>query len=335
MSKTTFIIAEAGVNHNGDISLACRLIDIAREAGADAVKFQTFIAEKVVSAFAEKAEYQKTNTGNNDTQLEMIKKLQLSFEDFSGLQAYCKKAGILFLSTAFDLESISFLQSLQLPYGKIPSGEITNLPYLEKMAGAFPQLILSTGMCTYDEIGEALDVLTGSGARKETITLLHCNTEYPTPIGDVNLLAMEEMRKRFGLKTGYSDHTLGIEVPVAAAAMGATIIEKHFTTDKSLPGPDHVASLDPGELKAMIQAIRRVDTILGDPAKKPTQSEIKNMPIARRSIVAGKHIKKGEVFTKENITVKRPGSGISPMKWYQVLGQIAGKDFQPDQLIEL
>jgi N,N'-diacetyllegionaminate synthase len=335
MPKRTFIIAEAGVNHNGDIELARRLVDIAKEAGADAVKFQTFIAEQVVSAYAEKAEYQKTNTGNNESQLEMIKKLELSFADFEGLQAYCKKAGILFLSTAFDLDSISFLSSLQLPYGKVPSGEITNLPYLEKMAGAFPKIILSTGMASYEEIGDALAVLKAKGVRKEDITVLHCNTEYPTPLHDVNLVAMLEIKKRFDVAVGYSDHTLGIGVPVAATALGATIIEKHFTTDTTLPGPDHVASLDPIALKEMVKAIREVDTMLGDPSQKPTQSETKNKPIARRSIVAKKKISKGETFTENNISVKRPGTGISPMKWYDVLGKVAARDFEPDQLIEL
>ena len=328
-----FIIAEAGDNHNGNFELALRLVDQAVEAGADCVKFQTFVTEQVISKFAEKAEYQKENTGSEETQFEMVKKLELSFDQFREIQQYCKKRGILFLSTPFDLESIDFLQQIEIPFWKIPSGEITNLPYLEKIAATGKEIVLSTGMCTMEEIGQALRILRDRGAGK--IILLHCNTEYPTPYCDVNLRAMNTLKERFGVEVGYSDHTRGIEVPIAAAACGAKVIEKHFTLDKNMEGPDHKASLEPKELKEMVQAIRNIEAAMGSKEKFPTDSERKNKEIARKSIVAGKNIKKGEVFTEENLAVKRPGSGISPMNWYDVIGTKAVRDFQEDEMISL
>lgn len=333
MNNRVFIIAEAGVNHNGDPELARRLVYEAYKAGADAVKFQTFKAELVMSKFAVKADYQKTNTGNNESQLEMVKKLQLPYEAFTELKRYCDELGIIFMSTPFDLDSIDFLSSLKVGIIKIPSGEITNLPYLIKIGKLGLRIILSTGMATLEEIGEAIRVLRENGTGD--ISVLHCNTEYPTPFSDVNLRAMETIRNRFGVEVGYSDHTLGIEVPVAAVALGATIIEKHFTLDKKLEGPDHVASLEPQELAAMVKAIRNTTEALGVPDKKPSVSETKNMVIARKSITAKRDIKKGELLTDDNLTVKRPGSGISPMRWYEVVGQVAIRDFIEDELIEL
>lgn len=328
-----FIIAEAGDNHNGNFELALRLVDQAVEAGADCVKFQTFVTEQVISKFAEKAEYQKENTGSEETQFEMVKRLELSFDQFREIQQYCKKKGILFLSTPFDLESIDFLQEIEIPFWKIPSGEITNLPYLEKIAATGKDIVLSTGMCTMEEIEEALRILRDRGAGK--VTLLHCNTEYPTPYCDVNLRAMNTLKKHFGVEVGYSDHTRGIEVPIAAAACGAKVIEKHFTLDKNMEGPDHKASLEPEELKEMVQAIRNIEAAMGSEEKFPTDSERKNKEIARKSIVAGKNIKKGEIFTEKNLAVKRPGSGISPMNWYDVIGTKAVRDFQEDEMILL
>lgn len=328
-----FIIAEAGVNHNGDIRLAKKLIDVAKEAGADAVKFQTFKAELGISQFAEKAEYQKERTGNEESQLDMVKKLELSFDDFSELKAYCEAKGILFLSTPFDFESILFLNELNMPIFKIPSGEITNLPYLIKVANTEKPVIMSTGMCEMNEIKEAINILKQNGAKH--ITLLHCNTQYPTPFEDANIKAMIDLKKYFGLPVGYSDHTLGIEAPIAAVALGAEVIEKHFTLDKTMEGPDHKASLEPEELKAMISAIRHLELALGDGIKKPSSSELANKVIARKSIVAKVDIKAGELFTENNLTVKRPGNGISPMQWFEVLGQKANRDFQEDELIEI
>lgn len=328
-----FIIAEAGDNHNGNFELALRLVDQAVEAGADCVKFQTFVTEQVISKFAEKAEYQKENTGSEETQFEMVKRLELSFDQFREIQQYCKKKGILFLSTPFDLESIDFLQEIEIPFWKIPSGEITNLPYLEKIAATGKDIVLSTGMCTMEEIEEALRILRDRGAGK--VTLLHCNTEYPTPYCDVNLRAMNTLKEHFGVEVGYSDHTRGIEVPIAAAACGAKVIEKHFTLDKNMEGPDHKASLEPEELKEMVQAIRNIEAAMGSEEKFPTDSERKNKEIARKSIVAGKNIKKGEIFTEKNLAVKRPGSGISPMNWYDVIGTKAVRDFQEDEMILL
>jgi N,N'-diacetyllegionaminate synthase len=335
MVNKTFIIAEAGVNHNGNIEIAKKMIEVAKECGADAIKFQTFKAEKVISKYAPKAEYQKQTTGEIDSQLEMVKKLELSFDDFIVLKEYCDKLNIMFLSTPFDFESIDFLDDLGLEIFKIPSGEITNLPYLEKIGKLGKKVILSTGMADLGEIEDALDILTSCGTKKEDITILHCNTEYPTPYEDVNLLAMLTIKEALKVKVGYSDHTLGIEVPIAAVALGASVIEKHFTLDKNMEGPDHKASLEPHELKAMIDAIRNIEKSLGDGIKKPSKSELKNKDIARKSIVAKREIKKGEIFTEDNITVKRPGNGISPMRWYEVLGKVVLKDYKEDELIEL
>jgi N,N'-diacetyllegionaminate synthase len=335
IENKTFIIAEAGVNHNGSIQIAKKMIEVAKECGAYAIKFQTFKAEKVISRYAPKAEYQKQTTGETDSQLEMVKKLELSFDDFIVLKEYCDKLNIMFLSTPFDFESIDFLNHLGLEIFKIPSGEITNLPYLEKIGRLGKKVILSTGMADLGEIEDALDILTSCGTKKEDITILHCNTEYPTPYEDVNLLAMLTIKEAFKVKVGYSDHTLGIEVPIAAVAIGASVIEKHFTLDKNMEGPDHKASLEPHELKAMIDAIRNIEKALGNGIKKPSKSELKNKYIARKSIVAKREIKKGEIFTEDNITVKRPGNGISPMRWYEVLGKVASRDYKEDELIEI
>lgn len=330
--SAVFIIAEAGVNHNGDVRLAKKLIDAAKNAGADAVKFQTFIAEGLVSKMAQKADYQKRATENDESQLKMLKKLELSYGDFKDLKKYCEEKGILFLSTAFDFDSIDFLESLEMPIYKVPSGEITNLPYLMKIASTGKPVIMSTGMSDLDEVGLALEVLRDNGVG--TMTLLHCNTQYPTPFEDANLKAMLTLKERFGLAVGYSDHTLGIEAPIAAIALGATVIEKHFTLDKSLDGPDHKASLDPQELKAMVTSIRNIEVALGDGIKQPSVSETTNKIVARKSIVARRHIVKGELFTEDNLTVKRPGNGISPMKWFEVLGMSAERDFCEDELID-
>jgi N,N'-diacetyllegionaminate synthase len=335
MKNKTFIIAEAGVNHNGSIEIAKKMIEVAKACGADAVKFQTFKAENVISKYAPKAEYQKQTTGETDSQLEMVKKLELSFDDFIALKEYCDKLNIMFLATPFDFESIDFLDDLGLEIFKIPSGEITNLPYLEKIGKLGKKVILSTGMADLGEIEDALDILTSCGTKKEDITILHCNTEYPTPYEDVNLLAMLTIKEAFKVKVGYSDHTLGIEIPIAAVALGASVIEKHFTIDKNMEGPDHKASLEPHELKAMIDAIRNIEKALGNGIKKPSKSEIKNRDIVRKSIVAKREIKKGEIFTEDNITVKRPGTGISPMRWYEVLGKVASRDYKEDELIEI
>lgn len=327
------IIAEAGVNHNGDLEMAKKLALTAKECGADIVKYQTAVPELVVSKFAEKAEYQKQTTDAAESQLEMIRKLHFSFEGHKELKEYCDSIGIAYLSTPFDLDSIDFLQQLGTPMWKVPSGEITNLPYLEKIAATKKPVILSTGMSMISEIEDALTILEDGGAGP--ITLLHCNTEYPTPIEDANLLAMQDLREQFGLPVGYSDHTAGIEADIAAAALGAVVIEKHFTLDKALPGPDHKASLSPEELTAMVAAVRKTELALGDGRKHVTESEAKNKPIARKSILAKRDIKKGETFTPENLTVKRPGDGISPMRWYDVLGKTAKRDFAEDEKIEL
>ena len=331
--KKVFIIAEAGVNHNGSIELAKRLIDKAAEAGADAVKFQSFKAENLVTKTAKKAEYQETATGVAENQFQMIKKLELDYEKHGELINYCQEKGIMFLSSPFDLESIDLLHKLELEIFKIPSGEITNLPYLRKIGKLKKKVILSTGMSTLGDIEQALEILRENGT--DDITVLHCNTEYPTPMKDVNLNAMNTIRDAFKVEVGYSDHTLGIEIPIAAVALGATIIEKHLTLDKTMEGPDHRASLEPDELKAMVTAIRNIEIALGDGVKKLTESELKNIKIARKSIVASQNIKKGEVFTEENLTVKRPGDGISPMNWDQVLGKIAKQDFKEDEKIEI
>jgi N,N'-diacetyllegionaminate synthase len=330
------IIAEAGVNHNGAMQMAKTLIDAAVEAKVDFVKFQTFVPEKLVSKFAQKADYQKANTGNNsDSQLDMLKQLALNEADHKELIEYCKQKNIKFLSTAFDLESIDLLVKLGITLGKIPSGEITNYPYLVKMAKSFPDLILSTGMSTLQDIENAMTVLINNGADKKRITVLHCNTEYPTPMEDVNLKAMLLIGEQLNVNIGYSDHTLGIEVPLAAVALGATVIEKHFTIDTNLPGPDHKASLMPIQLKQMVDGIRNLEKALGKKEKIVSNSEQKNTSIARKSIVAKVAILKGDAFTEDNITVKRPGNGINPMKWLQVIGKNAPRNFEEDELIEL
>lgn len=323
------IIAEAGVNHNGNINLAKKLIEEAKKAGADYVKFQSFKTEKLVSRNAEKAEYQKKTTGSSESQFDMIKKLELSEDDHITLLNYCKELGIGFSSSPFDLEGIGYLDSLGVDFFKVPSGEITNLPYLKELAKFDRPIILSTGMCSLKEVKDALEVL-----KNKDVTVLHCNTEYPTPMSDVNLLAMLTMGKELNRPIGYSDHTQGIEIPIAAVALGAKVIEKHFTLDKTMEGPDHKASLEPEELKQMVDAIRNIEKALGNGVKEPSNSERKNIAIARKSIVALKEIKAGETLTEKNITVKRPGSGISPMLWDKVIGQIAKRDFKPDELIE-
>jgi N,N'-diacetyllegionaminate synthase len=330
-----FIIAEAGVNHNGSLDIAKKMVDAAVEAGADAIKFQTFQAAELVSKFAPKAEYQKKSTQSNESQLEMIKKLELDLPTHQELLNYCRAQGIKFLSTPFDMPSIDLLNDLGLDIFKIPSGEIVTFPYLKKIGGLKKKVILSTGMADLGEIEDALDILIKAGTLKENITVLHCNTEYPSPMSDVNLLAMVTIREAFKIKVGYSDHTLGIEVPIAAVALGATIIEKHFTLDRTMEGPDHKASLETGELKAVVNAIRNIEAALGDGIKRTSPSEEKNKLIARKSIVAARFIKKGEIFSEENISVKRPGSGISPVFWDSVIGCRASKDFQEDELIEI
>ena len=331
--KKILIIAEAGVNHNGSLELAFKMAYEAKKAGADIVKFQTGVPEKVISRYAPKADYQKKNTGSAESQLDMVRKLMLKFEDFIELKKYCEDIGIKFLSTPFDLDSIAFLESLGCDLWKIPSGEITNLPYLAKIAQTRRNIIMSTGMSTLEEIGAALNLLKDNGAGD--ITLMHCTTEYPAPFDDVNLNAILTLKKTFGLETGYSDHTKGIEIAVAAAAIGARVIEKHFTLDKNMEGPDHKASLEPEELSRMIEAVRHVEAALGTGIKEPALSERKNIEIARKSIVASKAIRKGEILTEDNITTKRPGSGITPMNWYEVLGTHAVRDFEEDELIEL
>lgn len=328
-----FIIAEAGVNHNGSIELAKKLIDKASEAGADAVKFQSFKAEKLVTKNAKKAEYQEETTGDEENQFEMIKKLELDYEKHRELIKYCDEKNIIFLSSPFDLESIDLLSNLGLEIFKIPSGEITNLPYLRKVGSLNKKVILSTGMSTLGDIENALKILRSNGTND--ITVLHCNTEYPTPIIDVNLNAMNTIRDAFKVKVGYSDHTLGIEVPIAAVALGAIVIEKHFTLDKAMEGPDHRASLEPDELKEMVRCIRNIEQALGDGVKKLTESESKNINIARKSIVASRDIIKGDVFTEENLAIKRPGDGISPMRWDEIIGRMSKRDFREDELIEL
>jgi N,N'-diacetyllegionaminate synthase len=330
----TFIIAEAGVNHNGSIDLAKQMIDVALEAGVDAVKFQTFKTENLVSKNAPKADYQKLVTGSSESQFEMIKKLELDETAHKILFAYCREKSIQFLSSPFDLDSIDLLNELGLDIFKIPSGEITNLPYLRKIGALKNETILSTGMADLGEIGDALNVITGAGTALENITILHCNTEYPTPVEDVNLKAMLTIKAAFpGVNIGYSDHTLGIEIPIAAVAMGATIIEKHFTIDKNMEGSDHKASLEPEELKAMVKAVRNIEKALGKGIKKPSPSELKNKPIVRKSIVAARDISKGEAFTKKNLTIKRPGTGISPMRWDEIVGKTSTKDYHEDDLI--
>lgn len=328
-----FIIAEAGVNHNGSIELAKKLIDVAVESGVDAVKFQTFKAKNLVSKNAQKAEYQKQTTDKNESQFEMIKKLELDVNTHKELISYCNSKNIMFLSTPFDHDSIELLNDLGLEIFKIPSGEITNLPYLRHIGKLDKKVILSTGMADIGEIEDALDVLIQAGTKKENITVLHANTQYPTPMEDVNLKAMLTIGKTFDVAFGYSDHTLGIEVPTAAVALGASCIEKHFTLDKNMEGPDHKASLEPDELKAMLKAIRNIELALGSSVKKPSPSESKNKEIVRKSIVAKCDIKKGEILSKNNLAIKRPGDGISPMRWDEVIGTIASRDYVEDELI--
>ncbi len=326
--KRTSIIAEAGVNHNGSIELAKQLVDAAADAGVDFVKFQTFKAENLVNKMARKAAYQIANTQNDDSQLNMLKKLELPYEAHFELMEYCAQKGVRFLSTPFDFDSMAFLNELGIDLFKIPSGEITNLPYLRQINAYRKPVILSTGMATLDEVAAALEIL-----KDCNVSPLHCTTEYPCPYEDVNLRAMLTLKERFGLPVGYSDHTNGIEIPIAAVALGAEIVEKHFTLDRNMEGPDHRASLEPHELKAMVTAIRRVESSLGTGAKVPAESEKKNIAIARKSIVAKRLICRGDVFTKDNLTVKRPGTGISPMQWDAVIGQVAARDYQVDELI--
>jgi len=334
--KKIIIIAEAGVNHNADINKAKQLIDVAAESGADYVKFQTAVPHLVVTKGGTMADYQIQNLGLKESQLEMTKKIHLPLSDFEYLAEYAHKKNIKFASTPFDLLSIDTLSRLNMDFFKIPSGEITNYPYLVKIAKIGIPIILSTGMATIEEIKDAVKVLTDNGVSKDKITILHCNTEYPTPMEDVNLKAMLHIQREIGVSVGYSDHTLGIEVPIAAVALGATVIEKHFTLDKNLPGPDHKASLEPDELKAMVSAIRNIEKAIGGSGyKEVSLSEEKNKPIARRSIVAAINIVQGETFTAENLIVKRPGTGISPMLWNEVIGKTAKRDFQEDDLIEL
>ena len=330
---STFIIAEAGVNHNGSIDLACKLIDIAYESGANAIKFQTFTAENLVLKNTQKADYQKQSSNLNESQFDMIKKLELDIKDHKKLINYCNNKGIIFLSSPFDIDSIELLNKLKLKIFKIPSGEINNLPYLRRIGELNKKIILSTGMSTLKEIGEAIEILINSGTSKKNITILHANTMYPTPMSDVNLRAMQTIKNKFDIAVGYSDHTLGIEVDIAAVAMGASVIEKHFTLDKKMEGPDHKASLDPDELKSMVTAIRNIELAMGDGVKELTRSEKPNINVIRKSIVAKKEIKKGEIFSDSNLTTKRPGGGMSPMKWDLILGRVAEKNYKVDELL--
>lgn len=337
MAQHVLIIAEAGVNHNGSLEIAKKLVDKAVEAGVDYIKFQTFKASKLVTKAAKQAEYQQKNIGKEgDSQYQMLKKLELSPEDHEVLIAYCKEKGIKFFSTAFDFDSIEYLHSLNLDLWKIPSGEVTNYLFLKRVAAYNKKTILSTGMCEMEDVRAAVDALYRNGLSKEKLILLHCNTEYPTPFEDVNLKAMGALREEFGVKVGYSDHTKGIEVPIAAVALGATVIEKHFTLDRNMEGPDHKASLEPEELKAMVNAIRNIEKAIdGDGTKHVSDSERKNIAIARKSIVTACPIKKGDILTEQNLTVKRPGTGVSPMRWEEVIGTKAIKDFEEDELIVL
>lgn len=330
--KKTIIIAEAGVNHNGDIELAKRMTEAAKQAGADYIKFQTFISENLVTQNAEQAEYQK-KAQKSTSQLEMLKKLELTHKKFIDLAEYCKMIGIGFLSTPFDLESIEFLKKFSMDYWKLPSGEITNYPYLDRIARDGKNIILSTGMSTLKEIDAALQIL--EKYNKKQISILHCNTEYPTPYEDVNLKVIPMLKEKYKCSVGYSDHTTGTEVPIAAVALGAEIIEKHFTLDKNMEGPDHKASLEPDELCTMIKSIRNIEKAIGVSQKIVTSSEKKNIGIVRKSIVAKTIIKEGECFTEENITTKRPGTGITPMRWNEIIGKKAKKEFQRDEQIEL
>jgi len=334
MKNRVQIIAEAGVNHNGSIDMAFKLIDIAQESGADIVKFQTSIPELTSTKYALKADYQLSHTDSSETMLEMANQLSLPLDDFRRLKIYSEKKGIKFLSTPFDIVSINYLNELGLDCFKVPSGEITNLPYLREIGRLNKKVIMSTGMAELFEVYDALEILISSGTNKDKITVMHCNTEYPTPHEDANLSAMLTIKDEFKVQIGYSDHTIGIEVPIAAVAMGASVIEKHFTLDRTLPGPDHCASLEPNELKSMIVAIRNIEKAIGDGLKQPSLSEQKNIPIARKSIVAKKIIRKGELLTEDNLAVKRPGTGISPMEWDAYIGQSAKRDYEEDELID-
>ncbi len=329
---SVYIIAEAGVNHNGSYNLACKLVDAAKIAGADCIKFQTFKSKNLVSHNSPKAQYQKNTTGDG-YQVDMLKNLELSYDEFVSLKKYCDHVGITFLSTPFDFESLKFLNLIDMPFWKIPSGEVTNLPYLLALAKTGKPVVMSTGMCEMNEIEAAVKILMDNGTPE--IKLLHCNTEYPTPFEDVNLKAMQTMREVFGLEIGYSDHTKGIEIPIAAVALGATMIEKHFTLDRDMEGPDHKSSLEPSELAAMVSSIRHIEQAFGNGVKSPSPSERKNISIARKSIVAKRAIQAREILTEENITVKRPGTGISPMRWFDVIGTMAVKDYEEDELIVL
>lgn len=333
--KKTIIIAEAGVNHNGSVKRALELVNAAACAGADYVKFQTFKAAALVNAQAEQARYQIENTASERSQLEMLTDLELSHKDFIKIAAHCRSKNIKFLSTPFDMESLEFLKTLDLDFWKIPSGEVTNLPYLRAIGATGKPVVMSTGMCTPDDIHAAIEALEKAGTPHESITLLHCTTEYPAPYSEVNLLAMNTLAQTFNTPVGYSDHTQGTEVTIAAASLGATVVEKHFTLDRNLPGPDHKASLEPGELSYMVSAIRNVDLALGSPEKTVTEHERENMKVARKSIVASRDICKGETLTPDNVTVKRPGTGLSPMLWDSVIGTTAVKDFKTDELISI
>ncbi len=335
MRIPTLIIAEVGVNHNGNLNLAKQLVDAAAHAGADLVKFQTFSAKRLVTRYAPKADYQTATTEQSQSQFDMLRELELSPKMHEALLEYCQKQGISFFSTGFDIESVEFLSGLGLSRFKIPSGEITNLPYLRRVGSFGRPVILSTGMATLGEIESAIEVLEEAGVCRSQITVLHCNTEYPTPMSDVNLKAMCTIRDAFGVAVGYSDHTSGIEVPIAAVALGATIIEKHLTLDRNLPGPDHKASLEPSEFSAMVRAIRNIEQAMGGGIKRPSPSETKNKQIARKSLVAARPIRAGETLTQENVTVKRPGTGISPMRWDELIGRSAPRAFAADELIDL
>jgi N,N'-diacetyllegionaminate synthase len=333
MIKRIRIIAEAGVNHNGSLSLAQKLVDVASEANADAVKFQTFKADKLVTRIAQKAEYQKQTKVATESQYEMLKKLELDENAHRELISYCENKNIMFLSTPFDHDSINLLNSFGMSIFKIPSGEITNLPYLRHVGRTGKELILSTGMANLGEVEDALNILVKEGVPRYKITVLHATTEYPCPMDEVNLRAMQTIRDILGVNVGYSDHTKGIEVPIASVAMGASVIEKHFTLDCKMLGPDHKASLEPEELKAMVTAIRNIEEAMGDGIKKPSKSELKNIPISRKSIVALRPINKGEILGTDNLTVKRPGNGLSPMRWDEIIGKVSEKDYLPDDYI--
>ena len=330
-----FIIAEAGINHNGNIGLAMKMVDLAKDAGADAIKFQTFFSEKVITKYAPKAEYQLVTTDENESQLDMARKLELSFDEFTKLSRYSREAGIKFLSTPFDDVSLDFLVNGGMDIIKIPSGETTNIPYLQLIGSYDCDVIMSTGMMDLDEVRVSLDVLISSGVPKNRITILHCNTEYPTPMSDVNLRAMLTMKRELGVRVGYSDHSLGIEVPIAAATLGASVIEKHFTLDNSFEGPDHRASLDPSDLVRMITSIRNIELALGDGIKRPSLSEVKNIKVARRSLVAAIDINAGEFFTYENVTAKRPGTGLSPMLLDSIIGTQSKNNIKQDDFITI